>query len=104
MSIHSLGESNENRASSKNASWELTPNLCRDEFVADILPCISCVVIGPGPGSPHKTSDFSWPKRLIQEFGNILPIFGVCLGHQGLATAFGGEVSFNFIHNLKGFP
>lgn len=65
----------------------------RDEFTIDILPTVSCVILGPGPGSPHHTSDFSWPARLIQEFGDVLPILGVCLGHQGLATAFGGRVS-----------
>lgn len=65
----------------------------RDHFTERILPHVDCVILGPGPGSPHKTADFSWPTRLIQEFGARLPIFGLCLGHQGLATAFGGKVS-----------
>lgn len=65
----------------------------RESFVETILPFISCVILGPGPGSPHKSEDFSWPTRLIKEFGSVLPILGVCLGHQGLATTFGGNVS-----------
>ncbi|KAK4700683.1 para-aminobenzoate synthetase, partial [Phenoliferia sp. Uapishka_3] len=63
-----------------------------DEFTTEVLPSVSCVILGPGPGSPHHKSDFSWPARLIQEFGDVLPILGICLGHQGLATAFGGSV------------
>lgn len=64
----------------------------RDQFVLEILPHVACVILGPGPGSPHKTSDFSWPARLIEDFGDSLPIFGLCLGHQGLATTFGASV------------
>lgn len=66
--------------------------LDRDSFVNEILPHIDCVVLGPGPGTPHRDSDFSWPTRLIAEFGDRLPIFGLCLGLQGLATTFGGKV------------
>ncbi|KAK4046506.1 para-aminobenzoate synthase, (PABA) [Microbotryomycetes sp. JL201] len=62
------------------------------DFVSSILPNIDCIILGPGPGSPHKEQDFSWPTRLIQEFGDELPIFGLCLGHQGLATTFGASV------------
>jgi para-aminobenzoate synthetase len=66
--------------------------LGRDSFVNEILPHIDCVILGPGPGTPHRDSDFSWPTRLIAEFGDRLPIFGLCLGLQGLATTFGGKV------------
>lgn len=53
---------------------------------------MDCIILGPGPGSPHKPADFSWSTRLITSYGHALPIFGLCLGHQGLATAFGGVV------------
>ncbi|TKA52785.1 hypothetical protein B0A53_04481 [Rhodotorula sp. CCFEE 5036] len=67
-------------------------SLSWDSFVNEILPHIDCVILGPGPGTPHRDSDFSWPTRLIAEFGDRLPIFGLCLGLQGLATTFGGKV------------
>ncbi|GAA5981787.1 hypothetical protein JCM11641_007424 [Rhodosporidiobolus odoratus] len=63
-----------------------------DSFITDILPHLDCVVLGPGPGTPHDPGDFSWPHRLLEELGDRLPIFGVCLGCQGLATVFGGKV------------
>ncbi|BGP21010.1 hypothetical protein JCM10213_003226 [Rhodosporidiobolus nylandii] len=63
-----------------------------DSFLTDILPHLDCVVLGPGPGTPHNPGDFSWPQRLLKEVGDRLPIFGLCLGCQGLATAFGGKV------------
>lgn len=68
-------------------------SLRRESFEHDILPYIDCVVLGPGPGTPHRQADFSWPTRLIQQVGDRIPIFGLCLGLQGLATSFGGTVS-----------
>ncbi|GAA5851960.1 hypothetical protein JCM8547_000110 [Rhodosporidiobolus lusitaniae] len=67
-------------------------SLSWDSFVTDILPHLDCVILGPGPGTPHNTNDFSWPQRLLEELGDRLPIFGLCLGCQGLATVFGGKV------------
>ncbi|KAK4048046.1 para-aminobenzoate synthase, (PABA) [Microbotryomycetes sp. JL221] len=67
-------------------------SLSWNEFVDHILPHVDCVILGPGPGSPHHSKDFSWPTRLINEFGHKLPMFGLCLGHQGLATTFGASV------------
>ncbi|HEX6753717.1 MAG TPA: aminodeoxychorismate/anthranilate synthase component II, partial [Solirubrobacterales bacterium] len=49
------------------------------------------VVISPGPGRPEREADFGVCPDAIRDCE--LPILGVCLGHQGLATAYGGEVS-----------
>ena len=47
------------------------------------------VVISPGPGRPEQAGV---SLAAIQEFGPRLPVLGVCLGHQAIGLAFGGEV------------
>jgi anthranilate synthase/aminodeoxychorismate synthase-like glutamine amidotransferase len=47
------------------------------------------IVISPGPGRPE---DAGITVDVIKQFGPQLPILGVCLGHQGIGIAFGGEV------------
>jgi anthranilate synthase component 2 len=47
------------------------------------------LVISPGPCSP-KEAGIS--VAAIQEFAGKLPVLGVCLGHQSIAYAFGGEI------------
>ncbi len=47
------------------------------------------LVISPGPGRP-ETAGIS--IELIRAFAGKIPILGVCLGHQAIASAFGGEV------------
>jgi anthranilate synthase/aminodeoxychorismate synthase-like glutamine amidotransferase len=47
------------------------------------------LVISPGPCTP-KEAGIS--VDAIRQFSTRFPILGVCLGHQALAVAFGGEV------------
>lgn len=47
------------------------------------------VVISPGPSSP-KEAGISVPA--IEHFAGKLPVLGVCLGHQSIGAAFGGDI------------
>ncbi|HYF96782.1 MAG TPA: aminodeoxychorismate/anthranilate synthase component II [Patescibacteria group bacterium] len=51
------------------------------------------VVISPGPGSPLDQGYFGKNNEVISRFGSRgLPILGVCLGFQGIASVFGAEL------------
>ncbi|WP_018254872.1 aminodeoxychorismate/anthranilate synthase component II [Salinispora mooreana] len=48
------------------------------------------VLLSPGPGSPDRAGICF---DLIREYAGVLPLFGVCLGHQALGEAFGATVA-----------
>ncbi len=47
------------------------------------------IVISPGPGTPD---DGGISLEVLREFGATTPILGVCLGHQSIGQAYGGNV------------
>jgi anthranilate synthase component 2 len=57
------------------------------EQIADMNPDRIC--ISPGPKSPK---DAGVSVDVLKEFKGKLPILGVCLGHQAIGEAFGGQI------------
>lgn len=68
----------------------VVPNTISVDEVREISP--DAIVISPGPGNPGNSRDIGSCIGIIREFGDKIPILGVCLGHQAINTAFGGTV------------
>jgi anthranilate synthase/aminodeoxychorismate synthase-like glutamine amidotransferase len=54
----------------------------------------SKIILSPGPGHPDTPDDFGVCRDLIATQGDHrIPILGVCLGHQGLSSVYGANVT-----------
>jgi len=62
-----------------------------DELTIDEIKALAPekIILSPGPATPD---DAGVTLDVIKEFADTTPIFGICLGHQSIAQAFGGEV------------
>jgi anthranilate synthase/aminodeoxychorismate synthase-like glutamine amidotransferase len=62
-----------------------------DELTLDEIAALDpdAVLISPGPGRPE---DAGLSMDVIRRFAGVRPILGVCLGHQCIGQAYGGEV------------
>ena len=60
------------------------------EEIRDLNP--EAIILSPGPGKPQ---DAGICVSLVKEFYDKIPILGVCLGHQSICAAFGGEISYS---------
>ena len=56
--------------------------------IAELNP--DAIILSPGPGKPENAGIC---VDVVREFHDKIPILGVCLGHQAICTAFGGNVS-----------
>jgi anthranilate synthase component 2 len=67
--------------------------LRNDELTADDAERLapSQLVISPGPGRP---ADAGASIAIIERLAATTPTLGVCLGHQAIVEAFGGEVGY----------
>jgi anthranilate synthase/aminodeoxychorismate synthase-like glutamine amidotransferase len=60
-----------------------------DQLQLNEVPNYDGIILSPGPKSP---SDWPMLFDLIQEFQEIKPILGVCLGHQAIGEFFGAKL------------
>ncbi len=62
-----------------------------DAVTVDDVEAMSpdAIVISPGPCTPHEAGI---SVELIRALGPTVPTLGVCLGHQSIGEAFGGQV------------
>lgn len=78
--VQYLGELGEEIVVKRNDEIDL-------EGIAQLKP--DHILISPGPCSPNEAGI---SLALIDRFKGEIPIFGVCLGHQSIGQAFGGDV------------
>ncbi|MFA6564270.1 MAG: aminodeoxychorismate/anthranilate synthase component II [Verrucomicrobiia bacterium] len=66
-----------------------------DEVTLDAVRALkpARILVSPGPCSPAQAGI---SVAVIRQLGPKIPIFGVCLGHQSIGYAFGGEVIRNY--------
>jgi anthranilate synthase component II len=65
----------------------------------EVLQKTGCerIILSPGPGTPE---DSGVCREVLETMSKTIPTLGVCLGHQTICTAFGGEVvrASNLMH------
>jgi len=50
------------------------------------------IIISPGPGTPEDPRYFGVCSKILRTMSPKIPTLGVCLGHQGIISTFGGRI------------
>ncbi|MGO2277213.1 MULTISPECIES: anthranilate synthase component II [unclassified Psychrobacter] len=86
-----VGEILQTLGSDKEASVIVKRN--NEITLADVQAMnLDRIIISPGPGSPDDPAYFGICSEVIETLGKTVPLLGVCLGMQGIAHVFGGDV------------
>lgn len=51
------------------------------------------IIISPGPGTPEDTRYFGVCSEILRNLSYRISTLGVCLGHQGIISTFGGKIA-----------
>ena len=75
---------------------ELNPDLKvirNDELTVDKIRQLAPekIILSPGPGRPENAGVII---DVVRELGAEIPILGVCLGHQAICAAYGGQITY----------
>ena len=84
--VQYLGELSSEHSITKNISVRRNDEITIEEII-EIKP--DAILLSPGPGNPDQ-SGICLP--ILKDISKNIPTLGVCLGHQALAQAYGGNV------------
>ena len=70
-----------------------------DEISLEAVEKYDVIILSPGPGLPE---DAGIMPALLKKYYTQKPILGVCLGHQAIGEAFGGDLH-NFDQSISWF-
>ena len=64
-----------------------------DDYTPDEIKAMEpkAIILSPGPGKPK---DAGVCLDVVQQLRGIIPILGICLGHQAICEAYGGTVGY----------
>jgi anthranilate synthase/aminodeoxychorismate synthase-like glutamine amidotransferase len=65
-------------------------NTIKTDEVTEMAP--DRIIISPGPGRPEERRYFGVSLNILRTISPQTPTLGVCLGHQGIAYAYGGSI------------
>ena len=66
------------------------PDVVRnDQITLDEAGKYDKIIISPGPGIPEEAGIL---KDLLERYGTVKPVLGVCLGHQAIGERFGAKL------------